>query len=268
MTGPGTHLCPKADGKIIAVTVRGQVVGRDVFCPLCGSVVPPVFSRHRYNRAVHSNVYQGPLCGHGFPDLPCTELAALDETAGFELSTGTTVPEFAAAQLAARYGCAPELVDWVRPCPVCRRDAAVASMPVLRHAFAQVAERLYADVRAAVVRERDLREDVARLHQAARAFEEQVEARADGVRRTGFVYLIGHDDALKIGWSERHPREGRLGALQTASAKPLELFGLLVGTVGDEYELHSRFAKYRLRGEWFSRADEILAYFAEHGLDV
>lgn len=266
--GGRTHFCPEAGGQMLSLEVRGSRTVRDIYCPLCGAVVPPELPRHRYDRAVRADAYEGARCVHGFPDLPCTELAALDEAVAFELSMGSAIPEFAAAVLAERYGCAPEVVDWVRPCPICRRESALASMPLLRHGLTRIAEALYEGARVARAQEQTLRDDAARLHQAVRAFEEFVSAVAGDSQRTGFVYLIGHDEAVKIGWSERHPRLARLGALQTASPKPLGIFGLIVGTVADEYDLQSRFVKYRLRGEWFTRADEIFAYFAEHGVDV
>ncbi len=79
----------------------------------------------------------------------------------------------------------------------------------------------------------------------------------------GFVYLIGHDSALKIGWTEKHPSKRRFAQLQTATEKTLDIIGYVLGTLEDERELHHRFAAHRIRGEWFHRAQEILAYFQQ-----
>lgn len=70
--------------------------------------------------------------------------------------------------------------------------------------------------------------------------------------------------ALKIGWTEKHPGKGRLGQLQTASEKSLDLLGVILGTIVDERQLQQRFARHRIRGEWFEPAQEILAYFKEN----
>jgi hypothetical protein len=85
------------------------------------------------------------------------------------------------------------------------------------------------------------------------------------VERSGFVYLLGHAKALKIGWSERHPLEGRLQQLQTGSSERLELLGLILARPSEERTIQGLFVKYRLHGEWFSRNDDILAHFAKHG---
>jgi hypothetical protein len=79
-------------------------------------------------------------------------------------------------------------------------------------------------------------------------------------------YLIGHDRAVKIGWTDRHPEKRRLSQLQVASSEPLEVLGLLLGTRSTERELHRKFAQHAIRGEWFYRAEEILAYFSENGI--
>tara|TARA_R110002167_G_scaffold97374_1_gene257133 strand:+ start:478 stop:1059 length:582 start_codon:yes stop_codon:yes gene_type:complete len=55
---------------------------------------------------------------------------------------------------------------------------------------------------------------------------------------------------LKIGYS-KNP-ELRLGALQTASAKQLDLMGYIPGNVDIEKHLHELFGHLRQKGEWFA----------------
>ena len=55
---------------------------------------------------------------------------------------------------------------------------------------------------------------------------------------------------LKIGYS-KNP-EVRLGALQTASAKQLDLMGYIPGNVDIEKHLHELFGHLRRKGEWFA----------------
>ena len=70
--------------------------------------------------------------------------------------------------------------------------------------------------------------------------------------------------AIKIGYSKT-PKK-RLGALQTANASKLMLLGTISGTESDEVSYHSRFAQYRLQGEWFRGEiiEEVLEIIASH----
>jgi len=77
----------------------------------------------------------------------------------------------------------------------------------------------------------------------------------------GFVYAIARSDAIKIGWSGRHPRRARLSQLQCSSPDKLQLIGTIIGTLSDEAAIHDRFAAYHIRGEWFHWNDEILTFF-------
>src|SRR5262249_47936749 len=56
----------------------------------------------------------------------------------------------------------------------------------------------------------------------------------------------------KIGWS-KNPKK-RLSSLQTASPDELVLLGTIQGGLEVETELHRRFAKHKLQGEWFGGA--------------
>ena len=57
-------------------------------------------------------------------------------------------------------------------------------------------------------------------------------------------------DRIKIGFSSRDVGS-RVQSLQTGSPVKLELLGTIVGDVQDEGALHQRWAKARIRGEWF-----------------
>lgn len=77
----------------------------------------------------------------------------------------------------------------------------------------------------------------------------------------GVTYFIRAGDAIKIGFASNFKR--RLGSLQTAQEKPLEVLAVIsAGDVG-ELEAHQRFAHLRLSGEWF-RADKELLQFIEY----
>lgn len=74
----------------------------------------------------------------------------------------------------------------------------------------------------------------------------------------GHVYFVRAGEAIKIGFSTNTP--SRIASLQTSNAEQLELLGSIPGTPEDERELHERFCHFRIRGEWFRDADEIVDY--------
>ena len=71
------------------------------------------------------------------------------------------------------------------------------------------------------------------------------------------VYFIqpNGEPVVKIGVSA--VVGGRLSALSTSHYKDLVLLATMDGGVGDERELHKRFAKLRVRGEWFKLEGEL-----------
>ncbi len=75
------------------------------------------------------------------------------------------------------------------------------------------------------------------------------------------VYLITNssEEICKIGYSS-NPK-ARLATLQTGCPYPLTLSATIVGEYDKEAELHERFCKYRLQGEWFVYSKEIKNYF-------
>jgi hypothetical protein len=77
------------------------------------------------------------------------------------------------------------------------------------------------------------------------------------------VYLVGAVEAkaVKIGYSAR-PLV-RLSQIQTGSPFVVELLSVIDGDVGTEAVAHSKFRKYRMRGEWFKWSPEIIEWFDE-----
>jgi hypothetical protein len=266
MSDARPHYCLAA-GRFLGLRFSLSGYVREVFCPWCGLPVAERAPNHLYARRVRTAHYKGPVCAHGRPDVPCLHLYDSDEQAHYELLCGA-IREFPAALLARRYGCAPAVVSWIRPCPQCRQAVASQREPLLRYELSQIGRALAAELKAADRAAQALREDLSSLHEAFRELRAMVEAAAPKDERRGFVYLIGHPRAVKIGWSDRHPAEpgGRLSTLQIASYEDLQLLGLIEAPFSLERELHRRFAAHWIRGEWFARTEEILDYFAEHGI--
>jgi hypothetical protein len=264
------HYCCEAHG-FIGSRVEGAAAGRDVFCPLCGAPVSGEAQRDRYDAEVRPDDYNGPHCPHGLPAASCIDLVSRSLHARWSIvASRSSIPEFAAAESESRYGCASTLVDWVRPCVRCRTETLWAVSPAICHELLEVSRRLRDESRKAEAHAFALRDETARFTEAARVIEQRINdlspTSTDAPR--GYVYLIGHERALKIGWSEKHPDDGRLASLQAGSCETLILEGLILGTQAYERELHARFADHRLRGEWFLRSEEIVHYFRKHGLQV
>ena len=78
--------------------------------------------------------------------------------------------------------------------------------------------------------------------------------------RPEFIYFAEEvgSDTVKIGISVNP--ESRLSTLQTSNPKTLRLIHAFEGTGEDEAELHERFAKDRIRGEWFTLSEQIKEY--------
>ena len=72
----------------------------------------------------------------------------------------------------------------------------------------------------------------------------------------------GNDGLIKIGKSEVGSLEYRIQALQTGNPRPLLIVGIIIGNV--EKELHRKFKRYKVSGEWFRAGPNLVAYIAEH----
>jgi hypothetical protein len=86
---------------------------------------------------------------------------------------------------------------------------------------------------------------------------------------TTFIYLI-HDPvgrALKIGRSD-NPIQ-RLGNLQSAHPRSkLKLLGMFAAKPFIEQDLHKELEEFRLNGEWFEEAGEVIETFLEFSRDI
>ncbi|RLC17902.1 MAG: hypothetical protein DRI57_09140 [Deltaproteobacteria bacterium] len=78
------------------------------------------------------------------------------------------------------------------------------------------------------------------------------------------IYFIqlGTDGPIKIGTSENP--QARLAQLQTSNPEKLHLLGTMTGNNSMETKLHQTFSPFRLEGEWFSPASELLKFISEN----
>lgn len=79
------------------------------------------------------------------------------------------------------------------------------------------------------------------------------------------VYFVqaGQGGPIKIGYTEN--LRLRLQALSAGVPHEIIPLGVDDGALaGDEIDIHIRFAKCRLRGEWFNPTPELLAYISEN----
>lgn len=75
------------------------------------------------------------------------------------------------------------------------------------------------------------------------------------------VYFLQQGNTIKIGYTKSIA--DRIKTLQTASPIPLTLLATLRGDRKLESYFHTRFASYRLEGEWFSLEGTLLDYLTE-----
>lgn len=75
-----------------------------------------------------------------------------------------------------------------------------------------------------------------------------------------YVYFIQGEKGgpIKIGYSTNV--ESRVKELQTGFPTKLVVLALIPGRIWHETELHKRFQKHRLHGEWFKPVPELLEY--------
>lgn len=74
------------------------------------------------------------------------------------------------------------------------------------------------------------------------------------------VYFIGDKEnkVVKIGYT--NDIKNRLQVIQTGYPRKLEVFTTINGDMKLERQLHDKFSKYRLHGEWFELCEEINDY--------
>ena len=80
------------------------------------------------------------------------------------------------------------------------------------------------------------------------------------------TYFVQGDDpnVVKIGITDR--MQNRIRGLQTASSNPVVVVAWIMGN--QEMELHKRFGKMRVRGEWFNLSEEMRTYISKVASDI
>lgn len=80
------------------------------------------------------------------------------------------------------------------------------------------------------------------------------------------IYFIAQDkmDLVKIGHVSKGQENQRLSTLQTGNPEKLQMLTTIQGGRKEERNLHSIFAEYRYRGEWFFHTGKLKAYIASH----
>lgn len=82
-------------------------------------------------------------------------------------------------------------------------------------------------------------------------------------RRAVVYFMQREDGSIKIGFSSDVIR--RLHEIRRDNRSAVELLACFPGLKPDEVRLHARFAKHCIGDEWYSPADEILAFIASLG---
>lgn len=83
-----------------------------------------------------------------------------------------------------------------------------------------------------------------------------------------FVYFVQATESrrIKIGFTARLGK--RLLAISTYCPEPVQVIGIMHGTIQDELALHERFKSCRIRGEWFAETPELTDYIQVHAQDI
>jgi hypothetical protein len=79
----------------------------------------------------------------------------------------------------------------------------------------------------------------------------------------GTIYFIGFDNYVKIGFTADLRR--RLGGLQTSCPVALTIYFSLPGSKNDEALFHLKFARQKLKREWFRREGELADFLEQRG---
>lgn len=77
-----------------------------------------------------------------------------------------------------------------------------------------------------------------------------------------YMFRLGPDGPVKIGVSDA-PYHRICSILSCFPQQPV-ILAIMPGDLAEETRLHEMFEQHRLRGEWFSPADEILDYARQH----
>lgn len=72
-----------------------------------------------------------------------------------------------------------------------------------------------------------------------------------GANKQGYIYFATDGELVKIGWTGHWPPSDRIKRQQTGNGRPLWMLGCIPGSQRHEKKYHQRFARHRVRGEWF-----------------
>jgi hypothetical protein len=76
-----------------------------------------------------------------------------------------------------------------------------------------------------------------------------------------YFLQVDHHGPIKIGYTRKNPIN-RILLHQHASPYEIRWIGYMIGVPIDEIRTHERFAGFRIRGEWFHPAKELVDYIA------
>lgn len=81
----------------------------------------------------------------------------------------------------------------------------------------------------------------------------------DKINGTVYFILDTYKKDIKIGFTSKHIKE-RLSALQTSSSSELKVLATIPADRAYEKELHRKFNKFKVNGEWFSPSPDLVSY--------
>jgi hypothetical protein len=78
------------------------------------------------------------------------------------------------------------------------------------------------------------------------------------LKDNGIIYFVAYDGGpVKIGFCLKNV-ENRLRGLQTGNHLKLEILAQCTGSIDMEHQVQKLLSQYRIRNEWFERADQVL----------
>jgi hypothetical protein len=86
--------------------------------------------------------------------------------------------------------------------------------------------------------------------------------------KKGYIYFATDGDFVKIGWTGIWPPSERIKKQQTGNGRPIWILGCIPGSQNAERGYHRRFARHRVRGEWFRLTPDLEQFIrATHMMD-
>ena len=82
--------------------------------------------------------------------------------------------------------------------------------------------------------------------------------------RTNYVYFMWDNVLNRVKIGQSHRPEKRRRELQRETGHDLAILATIEDQPPLEYRLHQQFDEFRLTGEWFSPADDIMEYIDKH----